>query len=144
VSDLLQDWLVDAAQRTPEATALVLGDERMTYAEVDTFSTRVARQLRAAGCDTGDRVCLALDKSPATIAGMLGVLKAGCLYVPVDTQSPPARQAKIYESCEPRVVLTEKRAAASVSARAIGRTPTRPPLREGFARQEAERGSPLE
>src|SRR6185312_15911157 len=57
------------------------------------------------GCKKGDRVCLLVPKSPAAIVGILGVLKADCIYVPLDPQSPAARQRKIIETCECKWIL---------------------------------------
>src|SRR5262249_34345422 len=68
-------------------------------------SNQLARQLRAAGCVRGDRVCFLTPKSPAAIISELGILKADCVYVPLDPSSPAPRLAKIVASCEPRCVL---------------------------------------
>jgi amino acid adenylation domain-containing protein len=59
------------------------------------------------GCRRGNRVSLLLPKKPTTIAGILGILKADCAYVPVDPQSPPERALKILESAEPSVLLVD-------------------------------------
>jgi amino acid adenylation domain-containing protein len=106
----LERWVTRWAEKRPEAVALVLERERMTYGELERTSNRLARLLRKEGCATGDRVGLLLPKSPMAIAAILGVLKAGGIYVPLDAASPPARLAKIIDSCEPRWLL----AAASV------------------------------
>lgn len=94
------------------ATALVLGSRRLSYAELDALSDRIANVLRETGCTGGDRVCLLLPKEPEAIAAMLGALKAGCPYVPVDTASPAVRTARIVAAAEPRVVLVAPSAAA--------------------------------
>lgn len=102
---LLQQWVTRQAERRPDATALVSKKERVTYAQLEQESNRLARQLRAVGCRRGDRVCFLIPKSPAAILSMLGILKADCAYVPVDTASPAARLKKILESCENRWIL---------------------------------------
>jgi amino acid adenylation domain-containing protein len=79
---------------------------RINYAALEGDSNRLARQLRAVGCVRGDRVCFLTPKSPAAIISELGILKADCVYVPLDPSSPAARLAKIVASCEPRCVLT--------------------------------------
>ena len=58
------------------------------------------------GCRPGDRVCLFLPKSVTAIVAMLGVLKADCAYVPLDSNSPSARLLKIIESCDTPWLLT--------------------------------------
>src|SRR2546425_662408 len=101
----LQTWVTRQAEYRPEATAVVLKGERTTYGELEAMSNRLARLLRKGGCATGDRVGLLIPKSPTAIAAIIGVLKAGGIYVPLDPASPPARLAKIVDSCEPRWIL---------------------------------------
>lgn len=113
---LLQDLVTRAAERRPDATAVVMGDESLTYGALDALSNRVAHALRAAGCQRGDRVGLFLPKSPMTVASMLGVLKADACYVPLDTASPAPRLAKIVASAEPRIILVGARGAATLRA----------------------------
>src|SRR5438132_5935201 len=108
---LMQRWVSAQAERRPEATAIVMDGVRLSYGELDTASNRLARTLRTAGCDRGDRVCLLLPKSPTAIVSLLGVLKADAMYVPVDVSSPAPRVAKIVGSAEPRVILAAGRAA---------------------------------
>jgi len=109
---LLQQWVTEQAERRPDATAVVMHGARMTYAELEASSNRLARTLKAAGCGQGDRVGLLLAKSPLAIVSMLGTLKADCTYVPLDPSSPAPRVAKIVQSAEPRVILAEARAAS--------------------------------
>src|SRR5712691_11687099 len=112
MTSLLQQWVTDQAERRPDATALVMGAERLTYGQLDALSDQLARTLRAAGCGRGDRVCFLLPKSPLAIVSMLGILKADGIYIPVDPSSPAPRVAKIVRSGEPRVILAGPRAAA--------------------------------
>jgi amino acid adenylation domain-containing protein len=70
--------------------------------------------LKEGGCRKGDRICLLAPKSPAAIAGILGALKADCIYVPLDPQSPASRQRKIIEACECRWIMAGGGAAASL------------------------------
>ena len=102
---LLQNWVTEQANIRPEAPAVVSGGARLTYAEVDTLSTQVARLLKQAGCQRFDRVALLMPTSPAAIIGLLGIYKADCIYVPLDTASPVSRLKKILESCENQWVL---------------------------------------
>jgi amino acid adenylation domain-containing protein len=96
---LLQHWVTEQADARPASCAIVSGDTRLTYAELDTLSTQVARLLRDGGCQPGDRVALLMPTSPAAIVGLLGIYKAGGIYVPLDAASPVARLKKILESC---------------------------------------------
>jgi len=105
MNQLLQSWITRQAQRRAEATAVVLGAERLSYGELEEASNRLARLLVEAGCRRGDRVCLYLPKSPAAVIGLLGILKADCAYVPIDASSPAARVAKILDASNPRLLL---------------------------------------
>src|SRR5215468_3334401 len=102
---LLQHWVTEHAERRPEAGAIVMNEERVTYGQLEESSNRLARLLKSAGCKEGDRVCFLIPKSPAAYVSMLGILKADCVHVPMDTSSPAPRLARIVESCEPRFIL---------------------------------------
>src|SRR6185503_19078147 len=89
----------------PHAPAVVAGDERVTYGQLDAQSNRLARLLKAAGCRRGDRICVLMPKSPAALVAILGIYKADCILVPLDPSSPPARLSRVLESCDSRYVL---------------------------------------
>jgi amino acid adenylation domain-containing protein len=103
---LLQHTVRDQAEQRPEAVAIVLNQQTMSYRELEESGNRLARLLKAVGCEKGDRVALLLPKSIPALVGMLGTLKAECVYVPMDTASPAARLAKIIHASEPRCILT--------------------------------------
>jgi amino acid adenylation domain-containing protein len=105
MQSLLQHWVTEQAERRPDAVALVMNEERVTYGQLEESSNRLARLLAAAGCRKGDRVCFLIPKSPAAYVSMLGILKADCIHVPLDTSSPAPRLNRIIESCEPRFIL---------------------------------------
>lgn len=95
------------AARTPDATALVFGPASMRYETLDQTASQIARTLMALGCERGDRVCLFVQKSPQAVAAMLGTLKAGCAYVPIDLDSPATRARRIVAACEPAVCVVD-------------------------------------
>src|SRR5471030_2155019 len=97
---LLQSWVTQQAETRPDATAIVLGTETLTFGELETSSNQLAHLLRESGCRKGDRVCILQPKSPAAIVSMIGILKAGCMHVPIDTGTPAARIRHIFDSCE--------------------------------------------
>jgi amino acid adenylation domain-containing protein len=102
---LLQDHVARQAEAQSRAVALVLGEVRMTYGELEAESSRLARMLEDSGCAPGDRVALCTPKTPAAVVGMLAALKAGCAYVPIDIATPAPRVALVLRSAEPRLVL---------------------------------------
>jgi len=102
---LLQDWVSQQAETRPDATAIVMGADALTYAQLETSSNRLAYLLQKAGCGKGDRVCILMPKSSAAIVSMIGILKASCMHVPIDAATPAARIRHIFDSCENRWVL---------------------------------------
>jgi amino acid adenylation domain-containing protein len=105
MTDLLQNSVSIQAQRRPDAVALVMEGRALTYGQLEKVTNQLARLLQAAGCKKGDRVCFAIPKSPEAIVAILGILKADCIHVPLDTASPAPRIAKLLRSSEPRYVL---------------------------------------
>jgi non-ribosomal peptide synthetase component F len=108
---LLQHWLSSQAEHRPEACAVVSGKQRATYGQLEEASNRLARALKAAGCTRGDRVALLLPKSIQSLIALVAVLKADCIYVPLDTASPTARLLRILQVCESRCVLAVRSTA---------------------------------
>jgi amino acid adenylation domain-containing protein len=105
MSPLLQDWVTRQAELRPDAVAIVLGGEKLTYLQLEKRSNQLARSLQKAGCQKGDRVCFVMPKSPLAVVSMVGILKAGCIHVPLDSGSPPLRTHKILEACDTRWLL---------------------------------------
>jgi amino acid adenylation domain-containing protein len=90
------------------------GGGRMTYRELDQLSDRIRDRLIASGIGRGDRVGIHLPKSIDSLATVLGTLKAGAAYVPVDPQSPAGRAAFIFHDCAVKLVVVEQGAADAV------------------------------
>jgi amino acid adenylation domain-containing protein len=105
VRPLLQQYVTAQAERRPEATALVMDGRRLSYGELEATSNRLAHLLHEAGCRRGDRVCLLMPKCREAIVAMLGVLKVGAMYVPLDPDSPTPRLAKMVTSADNRWFL---------------------------------------
>lgn len=103
--ELLHGWVTFQAERRPEASAVVLRDQKLTYGELDALSNQLARALKEGGCGRGDRICLLMPKSPMAIVGILGIYKADCVYVPLDPSSPAQRLSKIVNACANRWIL---------------------------------------
>ena len=102
---LLHNWVREQAESRPEAPAIVCDGQQVTYGELEASSNRLASLLRANGCKRGDRICFAVPKSPTAIIALLGIMKADCWHVPLDTAGPPSRGIKIVRSSRPRFVL---------------------------------------
>jgi amino acid adenylation domain-containing protein len=89
-----------------DAIALACRGERMTYKELDQRSNRMAVRLQDAGVMPGGVVCVALDRSAEAIVVLLGILKAGAAYLPVDTGYPPDRLAFMLDDAAASLVVT--------------------------------------
>ncbi|MBW7477850.1 amino acid adenylation domain-containing protein, partial [Paenibacillus oenotherae] len=81
----------EQVKRAPERTALVYGEERLSYAELNARSNRLARKLREQGVGPDELVGIAAERSTEMIVAILGVLKAGGAYVPIDPSYPEER-----------------------------------------------------
>ncbi|MFH8500700.1 amino acid adenylation domain-containing protein [Streptomyces coeruleorubidus] len=98
----------------PERTAVVFGDESLSYGELDARAERLAHVLMGRGVGPGDFVALALPRSVELVVAILGVLKAGAAYVPVDPAYPADRIAFTVQDCRPAVVVTVSEVAGRV------------------------------
>ncbi|MEQ4715487.1 amino acid adenylation domain-containing protein [Nonomuraea sp. B19D2] len=102
---LLHAEVFAQAARTPDAAAITGPAGTLTYAALVRRAVAVAEALREAGCATGERVAIVMDKGPEQVQAVLGVLLAGGVYLPVDTTQPPLRKEKLLNGV--RLVLTQ-------------------------------------
>lgn len=93
------------AEASPRAVALVLGDRRVTYRQVDEASDAAATALSAAGVTAGDVVPVVLPSSVDLVIALLGVLKCGAAYAALDPGWPPSRQREAARRVAPRTVV---------------------------------------
>jgi amino acid adenylation domain-containing protein len=105
---LLHHLFQEQAARSPEATALVAGTERVTYAELQRRSRGLARRLRALGVGPEIRVGLCTGRSMGLVVGLLGILEAGGAYVPLDPHYPRERLAVMLEDSAARLLVVEE------------------------------------
>ena len=84
------------------------GRGRICYATLDDLANRVAGRLRQLGVEPDARVGLYLHRSSDAVAALLGVLRAGCAYVPVDPRAPAERNAEILADCGVSTTLVEE------------------------------------
>ncbi|RYE40003.1 MAG: amino acid adenylation domain-containing protein, partial [Hyphomicrobiales bacterium] len=95
------------AARTPDAVALVVEDDQLTYAELNAKANRLAHHLMALGVRPDSLVALCLERSVHMVVALLAVLKAGGAYVPLDPKLPRERLAGMLEDCEAVAVLSQ-------------------------------------
>jgi amino acid adenylation domain-containing protein len=94
------------AAQTPDATAVVSGEERVSYAALNARANRLAHVLIDQGVGPEVRVALAIPRSPDMVVALLAILKAGGAYLPLDLAYPPARIAHMIEDARPALILT--------------------------------------
>ena len=107
---LIHGFLEASAQRLPDKCALVHGDERVTYADLNREANRVARHLIAHGVSPGDRVVLLLENCREYVAGYYGCLKAGGVAVPLNPDLKVESLAAVLSATTPRAVVASCRA----------------------------------
>ena len=102
------------AHKTPSAVAVVSDQHQFTYAELNEKANQLARFLIQSGVTPGARVALCLSRSAEVIVSLLGILKAGAAYVPVDPTYPAPRIQYLVEDCGAPVLLTNRALAAKL------------------------------
>ncbi|MBM7167721.1 amino acid adenylation domain-containing protein [Streptomyces sp. G44] len=132
----LVDVFADSATGHPDGTAVTDETGRTTYRELDGWSLRVARRLREEGVAPGDRVALRMEAGRDAIAAILGILRSGAAYVPLDPRNPAERNAFIVADSGVRHLVGEADAAWGEALTRTGadelaalrhRSPTEPP-----------------
>ncbi|MET4093900.1 amino acid adenylation domain-containing protein [Arthrobacter sp. UYCu712] len=104
------------AEATPDAAALVADGRTLSFSALAASAARIATALAAAGVRRGDVVSVLLPRSPGTVETMFGVLAAGAVYNPIDTEYPDERAAAIIEDAAPPVILTSRAEATRAQA----------------------------
>lgn len=120
MTENLQDLLVDAAGRRPDAVAVRSRGESVTYGELDGRAALFAEVFAGNGVRRGDRVVVWSPKSADVIAAMQGALRIGAAYIPVDQLAPPERVRQIMEDSGARVLCASSGLLAGAGAETFG------------------------
>ncbi|CAI6298953.1 non-ribosomal peptide synthetase DhbF [Bacillus subtilis] len=110
----LQDMFEKQAVLTPERIALMCDDIQVNYRKLNEEANRLARLLIEKGIGPEQFVALALPRSPEMVASMLGVLKTGAAYLPLDPEFPADRISYMLEDAKPSCIITTEEIAASL------------------------------
>ncbi|MUG91826.1 amino acid adenylation domain-containing protein [Scytonema sp. UIC 10036] len=108
------DLFFEQARKTPNATALVYKSQRLTYQELAEQTERLVTYIRSQGVKEGDLVGLFVQPSPEMLISLLGVMKAGAAYLPLDPSYPRERIAYILEDARVLWVITQKEIAENL------------------------------
>ena len=111
-----RDWLKDRCihqlfegqvKETPEAPAVISENRQLTYRELNQRANQLAHYLRSRGAGPEVLVGICVESSPEMVIGMLGILKAGAAYLPLDPKYPKARMTLIFEETGTPILLTQ-------------------------------------
>jgi len=112
----LVEWFERISRLHAHRTAVVCGSTSITYAELNQAGDRIARRLRRMHLPQNAVVALYLDRSVEMLSAMLGVLKAGGAYLPLDATYPVARVIETLQDAQPAILITGQRLAAALPA----------------------------
>lgn len=101
----LHDLIAERLRLTPDAVAVTFGTDELTARQLDERSAQLANLLRSLGVGRGSRVGLCLERSPEMVVGVLGVLRAGAAYLPLEPSYPGDRIALMIEDARLPVVI---------------------------------------
>ncbi|MEO8305003.1 MAG: amino acid adenylation domain-containing protein [Betaproteobacteria bacterium] len=114
----IHEMFEQQVERTPEAVAAVFADEQLTYGELNARANRLAHHLRGLGAGPEVLVGLCVERSLDLVVGLLGILKAGAAYVPLDPGYPAQRLAFMLDDTKAPVLVTQQRLLALLPAAA--------------------------
>lgn len=103
----------------PDTTALLFRDQRLSYRELNSQANKLAHHLRAFGVGPGALVGICIERSPAMMVGLLGILKAGAAYVPLDPAFPEERLVYMLEDAKIKVLVSTRSAADGLPTRGV-------------------------
>jgi amino acid adenylation domain-containing protein len=113
---LLHQFLGASARRSPEKTAVISGEQSLSYEALDALTNQLAGMLQARGVAPGDRVGIYVSKSLASVVSVFAILKAGACYVPLDPGAPAQRLAYIIRDSGITTLLTSAAKVAGIQA----------------------------
>ncbi|MCB9450594.1 MAG: amino acid adenylation domain-containing protein [Anaerolineaceae bacterium] len=110
----LQQLFEAQVERTPDAVALISGDGRLSYRDLNAKANQLAHHLRSLGVQAETLVGVSMERSPELVMALLAILKAGGVYVPLDPHYPQERLSFIIEDTGLEVILTQAVVAANL------------------------------
>ncbi|WIN00886.1 amino acid adenylation domain-containing protein [Actinoplanes oblitus] len=129
---LLHEIFEEQARRTPDEVAVVSDGTRLTFAELDARADRFAHRLLAGGAGPEDRVAVVLPRSGDQLVAVLGIFKAGAVYVPIDPEYPEQRIRFMIEDAAPVAVITEPGQLSGTGDGPVERRPAASPRHAAY------------
>ncbi|HET8773600.1 MAG TPA: amino acid adenylation domain-containing protein, partial [Thermoanaerobaculia bacterium] len=116
---LVHEWFEQYAASQPDAVAVVFGDRRLTYGELNARANQLAHALIELGIGPDDRVAMRVERGPEMVIAILGILKAGGAYLPLDPAHPAERSSYVLRDGAPKALLTQQTLRDSFDAGAV-------------------------
>ncbi|MEQ9620457.1 amino acid adenylation domain-containing protein [Coleofasciculus chthonoplastes] len=105
----VHQWFEEQVQQTPDAVAIAFANEQLTYKQLNARSNQVADYLHSLGVGADMLVGICMERSLDIVVGILGILKAGAAYLPLDPAYPQPRLAFMVQDAQPSVLLTQQK-----------------------------------
>ncbi len=112
----VEEFLRTSARLHGEKIALVAGANRLSFRELDARSDRLAAALQRAGLEPGDRALVFMDNCWEAVVSIFAILKAGCVFSPINSSTKPDRLSYILRNCRARAVITQAKLTGIVEA----------------------------
>ena len=100
--------------KSPDAVAVTFDGKGVTYGELDRRGRRLAAHLQKLGAGPGKLIGICTERSPEMIVALLGILRSGAAYVPLDPDFPKARLEAMLETATPPIIVTQRSVEASL------------------------------
>lgn len=113
---LVQDYLENSAATHPDKVALVCGEQRFTYSQLDTMANRLANSLRTDGVQRGDFVGIHLQNSLEAVVSIFAVLKTDATFVVINRNMKTEKMTSILNNCSAVVLITDQRVLGQATA----------------------------
>ena len=116
---LIHEMFEEQACRCPDAVAVSCKGQTLTYRELSSRANKLARFLLTEGARPDSRIAICVERSLEMVVGLLGILKAGAAYVPLDPSYPAERLRHILDDCKPVALLTQEHLRTTLSLAGI-------------------------
>ncbi|MDF9457664.1 amino acid adenylation domain-containing protein, partial [Bacillus cereus] len=114
INKSIHELFESQAERTPDQIAMIFEDNEVTYKELNDKSNAFARKLRSKGVQPEDIVGVILERSIEMVAGILGILKSGAAYLPIDPKNPKDRIEYMLYDAQAKVLLSTPRLISDI------------------------------
>jgi len=104
----LQQFFEEHVRKTPDKIALVSGDQELSYQELNQWANKVARYLIEAGASADSLIGISMERSLEMVVGLLGILKSGAAYVPIDPDYPAERKDFMLKDAQIKIMVTRE------------------------------------